>query len=294
MKKKYYVYKLTDIETNEFYIGSRGFLGDITKDKYMGSPKTWKPNYVNIKKEIIQVFDNQKDAILFERELIITKINDGLNMNFSIPHPNITRENLISAKDESGKVITISTDDPLFGVKYFGITKGLVLVKDVEGNTFLTDVNDPRYVNGDLVHNNKGLISKDSHPNFNKVWVNNGIEQKLINIDEDYHGWYLGTLQKSKKTLSSHDNSIWVYNLNRNETKRIYESELESFLNNGWVKGRFKLGNYKKTDKIKNVVIPNFKNYRWISNQKENINKRVEVNKLNDFLINGWNLGRLK
>jgi hypothetical protein len=294
MKKKYYVYKLTDIKTNEFYIGSRGFLGEISKDKYMGSPKTWKPNYVKVKKEIIDIFENQKDAILFERELIINKINDKLNMNFSIPHPNITRENLISAKDESGKVITISTDDPLFGVKYFGITKGLVLVKDIDGNVFLTDVNDPRYVNGDLVHNNKGLISKDSHPNFNKVWVNNGIEQKLIPINEDYIGWGLGTLQKGKKTLSSHDNSIWIHHLVKKETKRISETELNHYLNNGWVRGRLKLGNYKKNNKVKNVVIPNFKNYRWVSNKTENINKRVDVDKLDEFLFNGWELGRLK
>ena len=41
---KHYVYKLEDKKTKEFYFGSRSCKCEIINDKYMGSPKTWKPN----------------------------------------------------------------------------------------------------------------------------------------------------------------------------------------------------------------------------------------------------------
>ena len=292
--KNYYVYKLTDIITGEYYIGSRGCDCEISKDKYMGSPKVWKPNIKNLIKEVINSFENRRDAILHERELIIKNISTPLNMNFGMPHPNITRENLVTAKDKNGKIITISTKDPLFGIEYFGVTKGLVLVKDSDNNVFLTDLKDPRYINGELLHYNKGMMLNEKHPNFNKVWVNNGNKQKLVSIDEISEGWIVGTLQKGKETLSSHNNTLWVHKVELKETRRIFEHELNNYIKNGWMLGRLKLGKYKKGKTPRKIVLPDLSNYKWICNYESKLNKRVTSDEVSKFIKNGWYLGRLK
>jgi hypothetical protein len=289
MVKNYYVYQVTDKLTNQFYIGSRGCYCDINEDTYLGSPKTWKPNKKRLTKEIIASFDNRHDAIIFERNLIIDNLSNKLNMNFNIPHPNIHRENLITAKDKSGKIITISKDDPLFGIEYFGVSKGLVLVKDHEDNIFITNITDPRYLNGELIHYNKGKNIGSEHPNFNKVWINNGVKQKLVDSSEILVGWVFGTLQKGVDTPSSHKKSIWVNFGDKN--KRIKDSELEEYINKGWKIGRSNLKQYKK-NKNRKIVVPNFKYYKWIHNIELKVNKRVLDNQIEEFINNGWVLGR--
>jgi hypothetical protein len=291
MEKKYYVYEIKDLITNQYYIGSRGCYGEVNEDKYLGSPKTWKPNKKRLIKKIIEVFKTREEAINFERLLIIENLSNELNMNFSIPHTKIHRENLITAKDKSGKIITISKDDPLFGVEYFGVSKGLVLVRDYENNIFVTSVTDPRYINGELTHYNKGKNVGIEHPNFNKIWVNNGIKQKLIDPLEMLTGWVCGTLQKGLDTSSSHKKTIWVNNKNIN--KRIFEFELNEFIKKGWVLGRVNLKKYKKNIDRK-IITPNLKNYKWMCNLEENINKRVSFENVNTFLSKGWIFGRVK
>jgi len=242
----YYVYRLVDINTNEFYFGSRSFDGNIDEDSYMGSPYVWKPEKNNLKKDIIESnFQNVEEMLLFEREIIIKNISHPLNRNYSIPHPNIKRNGLVSAKDENGKNITININDPLFGKKYFGTTKGFVTVKDSEGNTLQVEVNHPKYVNGEYKHVATGVIKGKSHPNWCKIWINNGIIQKLINkntkIDE---GWVVGTLQKNKTTNSSHRNTIWVND--GFSSIRIKLEELNSYLEKNYSKGRINLKKYER------------------------------------------------
>jgi len=260
----------------------------------MGSPKIWKPNKENITKEVIASFQSRHDAILCERDFVLKNISNPLNMNFGIPHPKITRENLVTAKNKNGDIISISTKDPLFGVEYFGVTKGLVLVKDKNNNVFLTDINDPRYISGELLHYNKGTMTDKQHPNYNKIWVNNGKEQRLIKINEISDGWIVGTLQKGKKTASSHNKTLWICNVEKKENRRIFEHELEKYSDNGWVLGRLKLGKYQKSKKQRKIVLPDLKNYRWICNEVEKLNKRVPKNDVIKFLENGWTIGRLK
>jgi hypothetical protein len=247
--KKFYVYKVEDQFTKEFYIGSRGFDGDPSNDKYLGSPYVWKPNYKNLIKRILKSdIDNMEDAISYERELILNNIDNPLNRNYSIPFSRFNRSELITAKDKSGRIFSISKKDPLFGIEFFGVTKGLVLVKDKNGEKFLVSTSDERYINGDLIHNNIGLISGENHPNYGKLWVNNGEKQIFIKNEnlKIYldNKWVIGTLQKNKKTKSSHHDTTWV---NKNGiNKRIEEVDLINYINDGWLKGRIGLKKYKK------------------------------------------------
>jgi hypothetical protein len=251
--KKYYVYKVVDSITGEFYIGSRGTNSEIELDIYMGSPYVWKPKIENLKKEIIKDnFNSMMEAINFERETILKFINDPLNRNYCIPHPKISREGLITAKNiDSGKVISISKQDPLFGKLYVGVTKGMVVVKDKDGNRFYCEVDNPKYIAGEYSHVATGMNVGADHQNWGKVWINNGIKQKLILesklkklIDS---GWKQGTLQKGKTTNSSHIDTIWVNKEGVN--KRINSKEFESYKSKGFNLGRSKLKKYEKRKK---------------------------------------------
>lgn len=248
--KEYYVYIVKDTETMEFYIGCRGFKGDPVDDKYLGSPYTWKPNIENLVKTIIKKgFKNMSDAMVLERSLIIENINNKLNRNYSIPYSRFNRSDLITAKDKNGRIVSINKNDPLFGVEFFGITKGKVLVRDSDNNVFYVDKDDFRYKSGILIHNNKGRMnSGESHLNYGKKQINDGINQKLVSCDEidDYikKGWKIGTLQKNKTTNSSHCNKAWISKDKIN--KRVNKSDLEYYLNLGWSIGRKNMKKYEK------------------------------------------------
>jgi hypothetical protein len=248
--KTYYVYQVTNPENGEFYIGSRGFEGLLEEDDYTGSPYVWdKPK--NLTKVILKSgFDTMENAIEYEREMIITNINNPLNQNYSIPHPKWNRDGKVTAKNKDGKIISVSINDPLLKKSLFGVTKGKVVVRDEDGNTFMTDVNNPDYISGKLVSANKGMMMGESHPNYNKKWMNDG--NKQVNVkDEDIQyyldkGWVIGTLQKGKTTPSSHVGSCWIHNIELQETKRISKSELDYYLSIGWKPNRLKLGKYGK------------------------------------------------
>lgn len=248
--KSYYVYQVIDPLTDEFYIGSRGFDGDPKDDTYTGSPYNWdKPE--NLKKIIIRSgFNTMEEAISYEREMIIANIDNPLNRNYSIPHPKWNHEGRVVAKNEEGKIISVSINDPLLKKSLFGVTKGKVVVRDENGNTFMTDVSNPDYVSGKLVHAAKGVLANESHPNHGKIWVSNGETQKFVNESESESyidkGWSIGTLQKGKTTASSHVGSCWIHNIELNETKRIKKTDLDYYLSMGWKPNRLKLGKYGK------------------------------------------------
>jgi hypothetical protein len=250
----FYVYIIEDKITKEYYIGSRKYNGrNIENDKYLGSPHVWKPNINNLVKKIIKTgFDSMNEAILYERELIINSINDPLNRNYSIPHGRFHRSDLITAINNNGKIVSICKNDPLFGIEYFGVTKGKVLVKDKYNNTFFVSVTDERYLKGDFIHNNIGIMpSGKDHPNWGKKQINDGFNQKLV-LEEELsiyleNGWKIGTLQKDKRTISSHYDRVWITNGVSN--KRLKEEDLIFFIEKGWKKGRTFLKKYNTNKK---------------------------------------------
>lgn len=270
--KNYYVYMVTDIVTGEFYIGSRGYRGNIENDSYMGSYAVWKPIRENLEKTILRSeFLSLSLAIEYERELIIKHIDNPLNRNYSIPHPKLSRDNIVTGKTLDGKHVSVSCHDELYLSKQIvGITKGLVLVEK-NGKKFYVSVDDPRYISGELIHANIGKIKGDSHPNWKKFWVNDGTKQYLVT--EISEGLTIGTLQKGKKTFSSHSGSCWVTKDER--SMRIENSELEIYLSSGWKRGREK-------KLCRNTI--------WINNGVNN--KKVSSEALQNYLNDGWKQGQ--
>lgn len=88
--ESHYVYRITDPETQEFYIGARTCRGDPAQDGYMGSG-AWFHRRISdgrsLSKTIIQRFKTKGEAFAVERDLILQWINNPLCMNERTPAP---------------------------------------------------------------------------------------------------------------------------------------------------------------------------------------------------------------
>ena len=51
---KHYNYKITNIETGEFYVGVRSCKCEIEDDKYMGSSSIWTKAYIKEHKDVLK------------------------------------------------------------------------------------------------------------------------------------------------------------------------------------------------------------------------------------------------
>ena len=87
----FYVYRIDDLTTGEYYFGSRKSKVKPKQDnKYLGSPKVWdiNENHTIIKTIIAEGFKTRREALKFEGQIISKYINDPLNRNYAIPHEN--------------------------------------------------------------------------------------------------------------------------------------------------------------------------------------------------------------
>lgn len=124
--------------------------------------------------------------------------------------------------------------------------------------------------------------------NLGKVWITNieTGENKYIEKTEDVPiGWKYGCTMILKptsriKTANRSKNSCWITNEQTKETKFILKSELDIYLNNGWIKGNKLNVNFQKWNT----------GNMWISNKKLKISKTIPKN---EIIPSGWIKGRL-
>ncbi len=202
----HYVYLLEDIETKEFYIGSRSSELHPSIDPYLGSMKVWKPNKSKLKKIILKDdFIDRESALEYEALEILKNIENSLNRNYSIP-----------------------------GKKFY--TKGFVTVKDDKGKCFNISIYDQRYLSGELKHHNIGnkntILDKEKNSRihlghkrqsgeknsqFGSKWMTNGTENKRLDNNLDLpDGWRLGKSYPQLKGLKWITNGIENKRLNNN------------------------------------------------------------------------------
>lgn len=86
MHKYHYIYKITNVETKEFYIGVRSCDCEIEEDKYMGSSSIWTKLYVkehkkSLVKVILNTFETRKLANKAEVEELKKVQSDPLCIN---------------------------------------------------------------------------------------------------------------------------------------------------------------------------------------------------------------------
>lgn len=135
----HYVYKLTHIETNEFYFGSRSSECHPTLDTYYGSMKVWRPDKTKLIKNIIDdTFSSRIDAMNLESKLIEEHINDPLNRNYHIPSKGYHTQGMITTKDKNGNVFFVDKNDSRFlKGELVGISKHMVFIRSIDGTTGL-------------------------------------------------------------------------------------------------------------------------------------------------------------
>ena len=138
--------------------------------------------------------------------------------------------NYVTVKDKEGNTYSVSKYDPRYlSGELVGICKNTISVKDCNDNKFRVSKDDPRYLSGELVGiaTNSGMKNKlvvldnygnrividNKDPRYlsgelkviskNTKWINNGIQEKMINIsDFDIYinnGWNKGRLKQKSK-----------------------------------------------------------------------------------------------
>ncbi len=245
----YYVYKITNIVNNKIYIGVHK-SDSIQSDQYLGSGKILNVAVIKygrdkFKRDILYEFENKQSAYAMQKLIVdkqfvkrkdtynIKQGGDGgwyrLNETQNIEH--ISKGKVV-VRDKDGNIFQTDVDDPRYlSGQLVSHIKGKVTVKDSNGITFQVDKSDPRYISGQLVGNQKGfIIAKDP----------NGI---IARVSKDDPRWLSGQLVGVAKgnILQGHQlgdknsqyGTIWVTNGIQN--KKIKK---EQNIPQGWRRGR--------------------------------------------------------
>jgi len=236
MKKYHYVYKLENknpTDTQKYYIGCRSCDCEPKLDEYFSSSKIIKniikKNGNIFSKEIIKIFKNREDAILYEIELH-KKYNVSTNDEFY----NIVNQNN-KKFDTTGLLFIDGQPIKMGDYKNSSLTyhsKNKVSVKDENGISFQTNVDNEKYKNGELKHvsygimpiknNTKKSISVEEYyknkekyepTNKNKVVVEDGDKRFLIDKnDERYINGDLKSIHVGKILSKDENGNIYYVN----------------------------------------------------------------------------------
>lgn len=250
-----------------------GYLGSGKRLKYSIN----KYGRENFKIEILEFFENQIEKFQRESEIVNDKLlQDPLCMN--LKYGGEGSFGYANVKDCNGNIFSVSVDDPKYlGGEYVGVNKGFITVKDIDNNYLRVSVEDPRYLNGELKtmtsekivvkdkngdtlmvdkndskyydylpFNKNRITVKDKFGNFQNVDVNDPryLSGELMSIwkNKKHKKETLIKMSEKAKNRIGNKNSqfgtCWIYNDNLKESKKIKKENIQSWLNNGWIKGR--------------------------------------------------------
>jgi hypothetical protein len=238
MNKKFYiVYKILNLLNGKIYIGAH--MTRNIEDRYMGSGVEIKRELKTIgkkhfRKEILFFFDTKEEMLSKEKELVTKEFclrEDTYNRNEGGGSYNAI--GMVPVKDSNGNNLLVYREDPRYiagelkhnqvGNKY---NIGKVRVKDKHGNIFVVNTDDERFINGELVGLRKGC---KGIPSFAGKKHTEEFKKKISAINS----------QKQKGENNSQYGTCWITNYIQN--KKIKVSELPTWLNDGWKRGRLKL-----------------------------------------------------
>jgi uncharacterized cupin superfamily protein len=235
MEVFYCVYKITNQINNKIYIGIHETY-DL-EDNYMGSGKYLKMSQNkyglnNFKKEIISIFDNKKEMLDLERDLVNEEFvlrKDTYNLKIGGEGGWDHLKGFITVKDKAGNIYSVSkTDERFLNGELVAFSKGFVPVKDKEGKTFSVSKTDERYLNGELVHVANGIVSvKDKE---GKTYSVSKTDERFLNGEfvgcvkgfisvKNKEGKTFSVSKTDERYLSGEFVPIWSGKKHKKETK---------------------------------------------------------------------------
>lgn len=252
--KYHYFYKITNNINGHFYYGVHntnnlddGYMGSGTRLHYAYK----KYGVENFTKEILKFFDTSKEAFEYEAEIVNENLSRKEECYNILPGGlNFDNSGLVTVKDNEGNALKVSVNDPRYlSGELVGINTGFVAVKDNNGNTLRVPSDDSRYLSGELVGIAKGkalykdkngkcfLLCKDDIMIVDKELIPfwKGRFHKSSTINKMKESYRKTNHQKGEK--NSQYGTCWI--TKEKENKKIKKEDLEKYLADGWVKGRY-------------------------------------------------------
>lgn len=159
----YTIYKTTNLLNGMIYIGCHST--DNLNDSYIGSgteiyKDIRKYGKGNFKKEILFVYDTEKEMLDKERELVNEHfILRSDTYNILKGGGGFSAKDCVAVKDKYGNNMLVNKNDARYlSGELKAISKGLVVAIDKNGNKHHISVDDPRYISGEFIHMSKNTV----------------------------------------------------------------------------------------------------------------------------------------
>ena len=237
--KYHYFYKITNKITGQFYYGIHSTSN--LNDGYMGSGARIKRMYkkygrLNYYKEILRFFDTREEASDYEHQIVNEELlKNKLCLNLAIGGDIQEREigstkGLVTVRNKDGECFDVSKDDPRYiSGELIPATKGRVVVRNKEGICISIDKNDPRYISGELT-----IVSKNNKGGKGRKWILKDRQYKFVLSTElDTYikdGWILQS--PCKRRISPTKGKVHI--LKNGKSIMVDKNELQSYIDDGW------------------------------------------------------------
>ncbi len=278
----HYFYKITNNINQNYYYGIHST--NNINDNYMGSGvlinRAYKKYGIeNFTKEIIKYFNSREEAYKYESYIVNEELlNDPKCYNICLGGLGSFNNNLVICKNLLSNEIEFVNKEEFRknkNILYESINKNKTCVKDKNGNIIQINVNDERFLSGELIN-----PTKDTIP----VTINN----KIIRISrEEYNSGKYDSMFKNKVRIR----------LDSNTTKYIDKKEFETGKYISDMKG-YVIAKNIKTGKNKKIKLddPEYINGNYVAIQKGfKLYRNIETNEIkylhkNDELLktNKW------
>ncbi len=217
MEKKYLIYQITNLINEKIYIGIH--ITDNEEDGYFGSGTALKNAIRKYGKENFR-------RIILERCSCIEELCDRERM--------LVNDDFVKRKD-TYNIITGGRTIPVLGK---------VVVRDLNGNFFSVDCDDPRYLAGELKHPTKGRVTvvdsfgkSMSLPKEDDRIAKEGLKNPFK--DKTHSRESKSKISEGHKgSKNVNFGKVYITNIRLEENKLVKKEEVEEYLESGWMLGR--------------------------------------------------------
>jgi hypothetical protein len=233
--------------------------------------KNGEPDIIQIRK----IFPNNPKACCDWEDKVLDRMNvmkDDRFLNKKNGAKNFDTTGMVTVKDSFGNIVSVSINDPRYlNGDLVGVTKGLIPVKDFEGKTYMVTQDNEKYISGEYIHVTTGLVP---------VRDKNG---SIFCVNKDDPRYLNGELTHTKKglvTVKDKDEKILTVQV---DDPRYISGEL-IHVN----KGKYNKQNNPNAKKYKiispeNVVYYVEGNYKTFCEEN-----KLDMKKLREGKLAGW------